>query len=228
VVSPEALALGLISAVRATPLAIVYAFLISREPRRLLAAYITAGLLVSLVVGIAVVTVLGASTREPASTTGRAIVDLVVGVGALCYTAGFWSGRVGSRPEGRPRRRLPFEDGPLGRWLRRPSMPVAAAFGAATNLPGLFYLAGLVAILGTDPSPVNGVVQVLVYNVLRFGAPIAAFVLVLTRPDRTRSVVDAVQDWTRRNSRTLILVVFGVGGVYLTVKGLVGILGSGA
>jgi hypothetical protein len=107
-------------------------------------------------------------------------------------------------------------------------MPVAAAFGAATNLPGLFYLAGLVAILGTDPSPVNGVVQVLVYNVLRFGAPIAAFVLVLTRPDRTRSVVDAVQDWTRRNSRTLILVVFGVGGVYLTVKGLVGILGSGA
>jgi hypothetical protein len=223
VVSPEALALGLISAVRATPLAIVYAFLLAREPRRLLGAYIAAGLVVSLTVGIAVVTVLGASTREPASTSGRSIADLVVGIGALSYTAGFWSGRIGNRPEGRPRRRMPFEDGPLGRWVRVPSMPVAAALGAATNLPGLFYIAGLVAILGTDPSPANGVVQVVIYNVLRFAAPIGALVLVLTRPDRTRSIVDAVQDWARRNSRTLILVVFGIAGIYLTVKGLVGL-----
>jgi hypothetical protein len=219
--STEAALLALISAVRATPLAIVYAFLVSREPRRLLTAYIAAGLVVSLAVGIAVVTVLGASTREPASTATRDVVDLVVGVGALCYTAGFWSGRVGNRPEGRARRRLPFEDGPLGRWLRRPSIPVAAALGAVTNLPGLFYLAGLVAILGTDPTPANGIVQVAIYNVLRFGAPIGALVLVLVRPDETRSVVGAVQDWTRRHSRTLILLVFGVAGVYLTAKGLV-------
>ena len=226
--STEAALLGLISAVRATPLAIVYAFLISREPRRLITAYVAAGLVVSLGVGIAVVTVLGASTREPGSTTGRQIVDLVVGVGALCYAAGFWSGRIGNRPEDRPRRRLPFEDGSLGRWLRRPSIPVAAVLGAATNLPGLFYLAGLVAILGTDPTPTNGIVQVLVYNVLRFAAPIAALVLVLTRPDGTRSVVDAVQDWTRRHSRTLILVVVGIAGIDPTVKGLVGVLGSRA
>lgn len=92
-----------------------------------------------------------------------------------------------------------------------------------TNLPGLFYLAGLVAILGTDPTPANGIVQVAIYNVLRFGAPIGALVLVLVRPDQTRSVVAAVQDWTRRHSRTLILLVFGVAGVYLTAKGLVGL-----
>ncbi len=124
--SPEALALGLISAFRATPLAIVYAFLAGQQPRRLLTAYIVAGLVVSLVVGIAVVTVLGASTREPASTAGRDVVDLVVGVGALSYTAGFWSGRIGNRPEGQPRRRLPFEDGRFGQVLRRPSWPVAS------------------------------------------------------------------------------------------------------
>jgi hypothetical protein len=221
--STEAALLGLISAVRATPLAIVYAFLLSREPRRLLGAYVAAGLLVSLTAGIVVVTVLGASTREPASTVGRSIADLVVGIGALSYTAGFWSGRVGNRPEGRTRRRLPFEDGPLGRWVRVPSVPVAALLGAVTNLPGLFYIAGLVAILGTDPSPANAVVQVVIYNVLRFATPIAALVLVLTRSDHTRSVVDAVQDWARRHSRTLILLVFGAAGIYLTVKGLVGL-----
>jgi hypothetical protein len=169
------------------------------------------------------VTVLGASTREPASTAGRSIADLVVGIGALSYTAGFWSGRIGNRPEDRARRRLPFEDGPLGRWFRRPSVPVAAALGALTNLPGLFYIAGLVAILGTDPSPANAVVQVVIYNVLRFATPIAALVLVLTRSDHTRSVVDAVQDWARRHSRTLILLVFGAAGIYLTIKGLVGV-----
>jgi hypothetical protein len=225
VVSPEAIALGLISAVRATPLAIVYGFLAGREPRRLLTAYIVAGLVVSLAVGIAVVTVFGASTRAPASTATRAVVDLVVGVGALSYTAGFWSGRIGNRPEGQPRRRMPFEDGRLGQRLRRPSWPLAAGLGAVTNLPGLFYLAGLVAILGTDPTPVNGVVQVVIYNVLRFATPIAALLLVLTRPDATRAVVESLQDWTRRNSRMLILVVFGVAGIYLTVKGLVELLG---
>ena len=168
-------------------------------------------------------TVLGASTREPASTAGRSIADLVIGIGALAYTAGFWSGRIGNRPEGRPRRRPPFADGALARWVRVPSVPVAALLGAVTNLPGLFYVAGLVAILGTDPTPANAIVQVVVYNVLRFATPIAALVLVLTRPDRTRSVVDAVQDWARRHSRTLILLLFGAAGLSLTVKGLVGV-----
>lgn len=223
--SPEAIALGLLSAVRATPLAIIYGFLVGRAPRRLLTAYIVAGLVVSLVVGIGIVVVLGASTRAPASSAARSVVDLIVGIGALSYTAGFWSGRIGNRPEGTPRRRKPFQDGWLGRRMREPSIPVAAALGAVTNLPGLFYLAGLVAILGTDPSPMDGVLQVVVYNVLRFITPFAALGLVITRPDATRSVVDALQDWTRRNSRLLILVVFGAVGIYLTVKGLIGLHG---
>jgi hypothetical protein len=224
-VSTEAIVLGLLSAVRATPLAIVYAFLAGRQPGRLLSAYLVGGLVVSLVVGIAIVTVLGESTRQPAPTAVRDVVDLVVGVGALSYTAGFWSGRIGNRPEGQPRRRLPFSDGWLGRRLLDPSMPVAAALGGVTNLPGLFYLAGLVAILGTDPTPVNGVVQVVVYNVLRFATPFAALALVIARPDATRSVVESLQDWTRRHSRLLILLVFGAVGIYLTVKGLLGLLG---
>ncbi|HEY2224425.1 GAP family protein [Actinomycetospora sp.] len=223
--SPEAIALGVLSAVRATPLAIVYAFLAGQQPRRLLTAYVIAGLVVSLVVGIAIVTVLGASTRAPASSTTRDVVDIIVGIGALSYTAGFWSGRIGNRPEGEPRRRMPFEDGRLGRRLRSPSWPLAAGLGAVTNLPGLFYLAGLVAILGTDPTPVNGVVQVVIYNILRFATPFAALGLVLARPDATRSVVESLQDWTRRNSRLLIVLVFGGLGIYLTVKGLVGLLG---
>ena len=53
--SPEALALGLLSAVRGVQLAIVYTLLLSERPRPLLVAYLAAGISVTLGVGIVVV-----------------------------------------------------------------------------------------------------------------------------------------------------------------------------
>jgi hypothetical protein len=94
-----------------------------------------------------------------------------------------------------------------------------------TNLPGLYYLAALVAILETHPSAVDGIVQVAVYTVLRFAVPLAALALVVLRPDRTLETVQEAHAWGRRNSRVLIAVTVGVVGIYLTGKGLVGLLG---
>jgi hypothetical protein len=220
-VSIEAAVLGLLSAFRATPLAVVYGFLLTRSPRRLLAAYLVAGMVVSLGVGIGAVLWFGASASAPASTTGRDVVDLVLGVGALSYAAGFAAGRLPREPrEDRPRR-----GGALLDRLREPSLPVAALAGALTNLPGLFYLAGLVAILETRPGPVNAVVQVVVYNVLRFATPAAALALVVVSPSRVRALSDGLFAWAARHRRWLVLGLFGAAGAYLVVKGLTGLLG---
>lgn len=222
--SVEAAVLGLLSAIRAAPLAAVYAFLLSGRPGRLLAGYLGAGLLVSLGVGIAVVGSFHATSSSSTSTATRQIIDLALGVAALSYAAGYRSGRVGGAPT--RRRRGPLDpEGVLGRRLRTPSVPVAMLAGAVTNLPGLFYIAGLVAILETQPSPVNGVVQVVVYNVLRFAVPIAALVLVLRRPDHTRRAIEKAHAWGVRHKRILIVGVFGLAGIYLTIKGLLGLVG---
>ena len=85
--SPEALVLGLVSAVRAVPLAIVYAVLLTESPRRLLTAYLLAGAAISVVVGVLVVTAFGASTRSSENTAGRLIVDVVLGVVAIVWAA---------------------------------------------------------------------------------------------------------------------------------------------
>jgi Sap, sulfolipid-1-addressing protein len=227
-VSPEALILGLLSAVRAVPLAISYALLLTERPRLLLTAYLLAGAGVSLLVGVLVVTALGASSRSQEQTTGRLVVDVALGVVALVWAVLRAAGRT---PRWRPRRRreraarssvLPDA---LATRLRAPTPPTVAGAGVVTNRPGLYYVAALVAILQTHPGPAGGVAQVLVYNLLRFAVPVALLVLVVLRPDRTLEIVRTVHAWGRRNATVLLVVVVGGVGLYLAGKGLTGLLG---
>jgi hypothetical protein len=225
-VSPEALALGLLSAVRGVQLAIVYTLLLSERPRPLLVAYLAAGITVTLGVGIVVVTWLHTGAPSTEATTGRLIVDLVLGVLAMVWSALRLAGREPRRrrPE-KPRTRSSVLPEALDRRLRPPTTRVVAAAGVVTNLPGLYYLAALVAILQTQPSAVDGIVQVAAYTLLRFAVPLAALLLVVTRPDRTLETVQGAHAWGRRNSKVLIAVAVGLVGIYLTGKGLAGLLG---
>ncbi|MDD7964213.1 GAP family protein [Actinomycetospora lemnae] len=222
--SPEALVLGLLSAVRGVPLAIVYAFLLTEHPRRLLLAYVAAGVVVTLGVGIVVVTWLHTGTRESDATTGRLLVDLVLGALAVLWALLRLSGRERQRVRARPTRSSVLPPA-LERRLRAPTVPLAGAAGVATNLPGLYYLAALVAILQTHPSAVSGIAQVAVYTLLRFAAPVAALLLVALRPDRTLGTVRSVHAWGRRHARVLLALLVGAVGVYLLVKALTGLLG---
>lgn len=226
--SPEALVLGLVSAVRGVTLAIVYALLLTDRARRLLIAYVVAGAVVTLAVGIVVVTWLHTGSRTTEATAGRLWLDLALGVLAVIWAGLRLAGReVKLRPRGRERRRerstvLPEA---IDRRLRAPTVPMVVTVGVLTNLPGLYYLAALVAILQTHPSAVQGIVQVTIYTVLRFAAPVAAIVLVLMRPDRTLEIVRSAHAWGRSNSRVLLGLLVGAVGVYLVAKGLSGLLG---
>ena len=86
--SVEAIVLGLLSAVRATPLALVSGFLLTRTPARLVAAYLVGGLVVSLPVGIGAVLVFGATAGTSESGIGRDVVDVLLGAAALGYAVG--------------------------------------------------------------------------------------------------------------------------------------------
>lgn len=225
--SPEALALGLLSAVRGVQLAIVYILLISERPRPLLIAYLAAGIAVTLGVGVIVVTGLHTETStSETTTTSRLVVDLVLGVVAMVWAALRLAGREPRRrrPE-RPRRRSSVLPEALDRRLRPPTVRVVAITGVVTNLPGLYYLAALVAILQSGPTVAGGIVQVAIYTVLRFAVPLAALALVVLRPDRTLETVQGAHAWGRRNAKVLVALAVGLVGIYLTGKGLVGLLG---
>ena len=63
------------------------------------------------------------------------------------FAAGSWSGHV-HRLRHRSHAERP---GRIVAMLRRPTLKVAAAAGAATHLPGLFYLVALNAIAAGSP-----------------------------------------------------------------------------
>ena len=92
--------------------------------------------------------------------------------------------------------------------------------GAATHLPGLFYLIALNVIAAHGPGRVEGLAEVLVYNLIWFALPIGALAVCIVRPASARTIVGAVERWTKEHSRLIITVVAAVVGAALVVRGV--------
>jgi hypothetical protein len=214
-VSPEAFVLALTTVVRPSSAAAVYAMLSTHRPQRLLVAYILAGLAFSLTVGALAVLALQGHSSSSTATVGRALLNIVIGAASLGYAAGAWTGRVHRRAAGAE------EESWFQRRLRHLTPPVAALAGVVTHLPGLVYLAALNAIIGTASGPVNGVLQVVVYNALWFSLAIVALVMSVYRPSVSRDLLERGTAWVRRHQRTIVVVFCGILGLYLVVKGIV-------
>jgi Sap, sulfolipid-1-addressing protein len=209
------LVLGLANTLRPTAAAAVYALLAGRRPRRSLAAYLVAGSTFSILVGVLVVGVLHGAHGLERTGTASAIINLVAGAASIGFAVGLLY---------RPRREAPAPTS--ARWdpwrqrLADPSLRVAALAGVATHLPGLFYLAGLNAIVGEQQGFGREVAQVLVFNALWYSSALAAFAAFLARPAATLAAVDRFGSWLRSHDRVLGAGLFALVGLYLCVQGL--------
>ncbi|MET0191108.1 MAG: GAP family protein [Pseudonocardia sediminis] len=223
--STEALVLALSAVVRPTSAAAVFGMLSTRRPQRLLASYVGAGLAFSLAVGVLVV-VLAQQLSPAEAKAGRPFVDITLGVVAVAYAGAVWWG-VWPRPraEGAP----PEERAGSRAWMRRLqdlSPRGAATAGVLTHLPGLVYLAGLNAIIGTSAGTLGSVAQVVVYNAIWFSLAIAALALSAYRPELSRRKFEEGASWARRNRRVIVVVFCGVLGAYLIAGGVVDLVGQ--
>jgi hypothetical protein len=136
--SIELLVLALASALRPTSLAVVYALLSAGQPRRLLLAFILAGVAFSCTVGIVVVLVIHDAGLRHGTSNFDAIVNLLAGVAALGLPRAW---RRGVCSERRVRRRQATSRGfPAGCATRRSeSLPGPApppiCLGCSTSSP---------------------------------------------------------------------------------------------
>ena len=89
-----------------------------------------------------------------------------------------------------------------------------------THIPGLFYLIALNVIAAHQPSIPDGLVEVLIYNVVWFALPIGALAICVIDPPAARRAVDALRMWTLSHSHTLLLTVSLVAGAGLVIRGL--------
>ena len=218
--SVEVWVLAAASAVRpSTSTAAVYALLSTERPRPVLAAFVLAGLAFSTSIGIVVVLALH-GVALPGGDTRTAIVDLVGGAAMLGFAAGAWSGHV----ERLRARRAASGPGRIVATLRRPTLKVAAAAGAATHLPGLLYIVALNAISAGEPAVVEAIVQVLIYNGIWFAVPIAAFVVAGRHAAAMDDWIMRVNAWARAHEQVIVVLLFTAVGSYLVVKGLATLL----
>ena len=150
----------------------------------------------------------------------RTLIELLAGTAALGFAAGVAAGRA----------ELPSRGNATGAQsamavrLRNPSVRTAAVAGVATHLPGLFYLVALNEILAHRDEIADGVVAVLVFNAIWFGAAIASVVIFMVRPGAARRALLRASAWARLHSRGVTIAVFAAVGAYLVVNGAVGLL----
>jgi hypothetical protein len=217
-VTVEVIVLALASALRPSGVAALYALLSASHPRRVLVAYILAGFSFSVAIGVLVVAAFGGAEIDYGGTVAD-LIELLAGVAALGFAAGVATGRT----EPPSRRDATGAESAMALKLRQPSVRTAAVAGVATHLPGLFYLVALNEIVAHG-GLADGVVAVLVFNAIWFGAAIASVVYFMIRPGAARRALMRASAWARAHSRGTTIALFAVVGSYLSVNGVVGLL----
>ena len=216
----DVLVLALASAPRPAGIAALYALLSASSPRRVLLAYIAAGFTFSAAVGVLVVAIFHEAGIDYRGTDVYAAIELIGGLAALGFAIAVGTGR----------RELPSrdsasrEESKIIRGLRNPTVTTAAVAGVATHVPGLFYIVALNAIIAEGPSFASGVLQVLLFNAIWFAAAIAAVVIFLLRPGVAPRALSRVISWARRHARITTVLVFGLAGSYLAIRGMTALI----
>jgi hypothetical protein len=217
-VTIEVVLLALASTVRPTSLAAVYALVNSESPRRLTIVYITAGLTFTLAFGLVVIGAFHGVKIDSGKDETKGIAQIAGGIALLTFALLIRTGRIkGPHASDAP-------EAPGGwrtRLERRLSARTAALAGPATHIPGLFYLIALNVIAAHHPNILDGLVEVLIYNVVWFALPIGALAICTIDPPAARRAVHTVRLWTLAHTHTLLLIVSLIAGAGLVIRGLV-------
>jgi Sap, sulfolipid-1-addressing protein len=218
-VTIEVIILALASALRPAGVAALYALFSASHPRRVLMAYIVAGFVFSVAFGVLVVVAFGGADVRLGGTV-EDLIELLAGTAALGFAAGVAAGRAELPSRGSST----GAESAMAVRLRNPSMRTAAVAGVATHLPGLFYLVALNEIVAHRDAIADGIVAVLVFNAIWYGAAIASVVFFMVRPGAARRALLQASAWARLHSRAVTIAVFAAVGAYLFVSGIVGLL----
>ena len=146
------------------------------------------------------------------------VAELAGGILVLGFATSVLTGRIGGpRAEDMPEPSNRFKE----LLERRVTPKTAAVAGPLTHIPGLFYLVALNVIVAHDPKIPNGLIEVLIYNFIWWLLPLGALAVCIVEPDVARGTISAIDDWTRRHTRQIVLVVSYALGIALIFRGVI-------
>jgi hypothetical protein len=213
-----------------TLLAAVVILLAQPRPRRLLAAYLGGGLVVSIGLGLVIVFALEGAVSSQGDVLSWG-ADLAVGGLALLLAVAL-SVRADERVRERRRRRRvaagkvpatpPADDKEpwSARILARGSVPIVFAAGLAVNVPGAAYLIGLKDIAAGKHSTATEVLLILGFNLIMFLLAEIPLVGLFVAPERTGDLVHRFNEWLTGHGRQIAIVLCVLLGLFLIVRGI--------
>jgi len=220
----ELLPLALAAALYPPILALVVVILARPSPRNLLLAYVLGGLFVSIAAGLAIVAALNAGDVVGSSDhTVNPAVNIAGGLAALFVAWIMLTDRDRQLRERRARKKAAKADGrdPWSRRiLERDSMRLTFLLGVALNLPGATYLVALKDIAAANQSTVTSVLEIVAFNLIMFMLAEIPLVSYTLRPERTREIVNGVNDWLGGHARQIAMVLCLAVGAWLLIRGI--------
>ena len=205
------------------------AILLSRpEPRRLILAFYLGGLLVSIVSGVAVLTVFesGGEVAGSTSDSPHPTVSIAVGTVGLLFAWLLISRRgrtlIDRWRSRHPRRQKRKKEGPswVERRLDHATVRIAFVVGGAINLPGPFYLLAL-GDLATGYGRPEQIALILLFNAIMFMLLEIPLVGYLVDPAWTERTVSTAARWLNSNGLRVIGMLVGFFSASLVVQGLI-------
>jgi Sap, sulfolipid-1-addressing protein len=221
------LVLSLEAALYPTLLAAVIILLAQPRPRRMLAAYLGAGLFTSITAGCLIVFALGGAVHSSSSTVSWG-ADLAVG-GLLLLVAVTLATRADVRwrerrraRRGRPARKEAKEDREpwSERILARGSVPLVILAGLVINVPGAAYLIGLKDIAAAHLTVGRSFLLILQFNLIMFLLAEIPLVGLIVAPERTGELVQRFNTWLTNHSRQIAILVCLLIAAFLIARGI--------
>jgi hypothetical protein len=216
-VTLELIVLALATAIRPSSLAAVYALMATPTPRRLITAYVLAGAVFTITIGLIVILGFHGLAIQPSTKPARAAAEIAGGVVALVFAVLLLTGRMGnsSAPDApKPPSRLSTAIS------QRTSVRSAALAGPVTHIPGLLYLLALNLIVSQQLRLRGGLFNLLVYNAVWFSVPIVALVACILDPTAASNRFKTAEQWARQHGRSILVIVLFALGVVFLVNGL--------
>ena len=233
----QAAGFAVLAALSPTALVITAIYLGSARPRTTALCYLAGAVLISTVMGIAVLLLLRYGNFQlPGHRTPR--YGLRLGLGLLTLTAIAVLAR--RKPgllglPGRPRNPGPPGQSPhpgqpgqrtgiVSRLVSSPAPVTAFVAGVLVFMPALTFIAAIQVIATARaglPLSTLGLLIVVVINVAFVWLPFLAY---LAAPDLTTRTLTAFNAWLRAHGRTMLMLALLVAGAALTVNGLLGLI----
>jgi len=216
----QAVGLALLAALSPTAVLVSAVFLASANPQRMVLIYLSGAVVMTAIMAAIVFAALqGGHLYQAAERQPR--YGLRLGLGLAMLLVGAYLRRRG------PKRPDPARKGKgiIPRLISRPGAKTAFIVGVLVYTPGLTFIAAIQAVATAKQSLPASVVALILVIVITVAFAWLPLILYLLAPGRTARQLRDLDRWLRSHGYLLTVAGLLIGGIFLTINGILGVTG---